>query len=69
MRNPERNREYPVPEGYTFFWDAQYKDQGEAMQAIAKYFPLAFLALVVILVGLFGNSVNRLSFFVSCPCL
>jgi multidrug efflux pump subunit AcrB len=25
------------------------------MQAIAKYFPLAFLALVVILVGLFGN--------------
>ena len=44
-----------LPEGYTFFWDAQYKDQGEAMQAIAKYFPLAFLALVVILVGLFGN--------------
>lgn len=44
-----------LPEGYTFFWDAQYKDQGEAMQAIAKYFPLAFLALVVILVCLFGN--------------
>ncbi|WP_307997129.1 efflux RND transporter permease subunit [uncultured Bacteroides sp.] len=44
-----------LPEGYTFFWDAQYKDQGEAMQAIAKYFPLAFLALVLILVALFGN--------------
>ena len=44
-----------LPEGYTFFWDAQYKDQGEAMQAVAKYFPLAFLALVVILVALFGN--------------
>ena len=27
----------------------------EAMQAIAKYFPLAFLALIVILVALFGN--------------
>lgn len=44
-----------LPEGYTFFWDSQYKDQGEAMQAIAKYFPLAFLLLVVILVALFGN--------------
>lgn len=44
-----------LPEGYTFFWDAQYKDQREAMQAIAKFFPMAFLALVVILVALFGN--------------
>ena len=32
-----------LPEGYTFFWDSQYKDQGEAMQAIGKFFPLAFL--------------------------
>lgn len=44
-----------LPEGYTFFWDSQFKDQGEAMQAVAKYFPLAFLALIVILVALFGN--------------
>ncbi len=44
-----------LPEGYTFFWDSQFKDQGEAIQAVAKYFPLAFLALVVILVALFGN--------------
>lgn len=44
-----------LPEGYTFFWDSQYKDQGEAMQAIAKFFPLAFLMLVVILVALFGK--------------
>ena len=44
-----------LPEGYSFFWDAQYKDQGEAMQTIAKFFPLAFLMLVVILVALFGN--------------
>lgn len=44
-----------LPEGYTFFWDSQYKDQGEALQAIAKFFPLAFLLLVVILVALFGN--------------
>ena len=47
--------EMDLPEGYTFFWDAQFKDQGEAMQAIAKYFPLAFLMLIVILVALFNN--------------
>ena len=45
----------PLPPGYTFFWDSQYKDQGEAMEAIAKYFPLAFLMLIVILVALFSN--------------
>lgn len=44
-----------LPEGYTFFWDSQYKDQREGMQAIGKFFPLAFLVLVVILVALFGN--------------
>lgn len=45
----------PLPPGYTFFWDSQNKDQGEAMEAIAKYFPQAFLMLIVILVALFGN--------------
>ncbi|WP_455638294.1 efflux RND transporter permease subunit [Parabacteroides sp.] len=44
-----------LPEGYTFFWDSQYKDQKEGLQALAKYFPLAFLMLVVILVALFNN--------------
>lgn len=44
-----------LPEGYTFFWDSQFKDQKEAVQAITKFFPLAFLMLVVILVALFGN--------------
>lgn len=44
-----------LPDGYTFFWDSQYKDQNEGLQALAKFFPLAFLMLVLILVGLFGN--------------
>ena len=44
-----------LPEGYTFFWDSQYKDQTEGLQALAKFFPLAFLMLIVILVALFGN--------------
>lgn len=44
-----------LPEGYSFFWDSQHKDQSEALQALIKYFPMAFLLLVVILVALFGN--------------
>ena len=44
-----------LPEGYSFFWDSQYKDQKEAMEALTRYFPLAFLMLVLILVALFGN--------------
>lgn len=41
--------------GYSFFWDSQYKDQKEAMEALIKYFPLAIVFLVLILVALFGN--------------
>lgn len=44
-----------LPEGYTFFWDSQFKDQNEALQALAKFFPLALLMLILILVALFGN--------------
>lgn len=44
-----------IPAGYTFFWDSQYKDQAEGLEALSKFFPLAFLMLVVILVALFGN--------------
>lgn len=44
-----------LPDGYTFFWDSQFKDQGEGMEALTKFFPLAFLLLIVILVALFGN--------------
>lgn len=44
-----------LPAGYSFFWDSQYKDQKEAMEALIKYFPLAIVFLVLILVALFGN--------------
>lgn len=47
--------EIELPPGYSFFWDAQIKDQTEAVEALVKYFPLAFLFLVLILVALFGN--------------
>ncbi len=44
-----------LPAGYTFFWDSQFKDQGEAMAALMKYFPVAFLVLLLILIALFGG--------------
>lgn len=44
-----------LPKGYSFFWDSQYKDQKEGLQALSKFFPLAFLMLIVILVALFGK--------------
>lgn len=44
-----------LPAGYKFFWDSQFKDQQEALTALTKFFPVAFLLLVVILVALFGN--------------
>ena len=44
-----------LPDGYKFFWDAQHKDQNEAMQALMKYFPLAGIILVLILIALFRN--------------
>ena len=44
-----------LPAGYSFFWDSQYKDQKEAMEALTKYFPLGIVFLVLILVALFGN--------------
>lgn len=56
-----------LPEGYTFFWDSQYKDQKEAMEALVKYFPLAGIMLLIILVLLFGNFRQPLIIFLILP--
>lgn len=56
-----------LPEGYTFFWDSQYKDQKEAMAALTKYFPLAILLLLLILVALFGNFKQPVIIFLILP--
>ncbi|NME68614.1 efflux RND transporter permease subunit [Flammeovirga aprica] len=44
-----------LPEGYTFMWDAEKKNQQEAVEAIVTFFPLAFLLIIAILIALFGN--------------
>ncbi|GJM63795.1 efflux RND transporter permease subunit [Persicobacter diffluens] len=44
-----------LPEGYSFMWDAEKKNQGEAVEAIVTFFPLAFLLIIAILIALFGD--------------
>lgn len=56
-----------LPPGYSFFWDSQYKDQGEAMEALFRYFPLALVALMLILVALFRNFRQPLLIFCILP--
>ena len=56
-----------LPEGYTFFWDAQYKTQKEGMAALTKFFPLALLLLILILVALFRNYRQPLITFLILP--
>lgn len=56
-----------LPDGYEFFWDSQYKDEKEGMAALGKYFPLAIIALAVILVALFGNFRQPLIIFLMLP--
>lgn len=56
-----------LPEGYSFFWDSQYKDQKEGMEALVKYFPLALLMLVLILIALFRNFKQPIIIFLILP--
>lgn len=51
----DRIESISLPAGYSFFWDSQFKDEKEAKAALLKYFPMAGIVLVVILVALFGN--------------
>ncbi len=56
-----------LPQGYTFFWDSQYKGQKEAMEALTRFFPLAIVLLTVILVALFNNFRQPLIIFLILP--
>ena len=67
FRNREEIENIKLPQGYTFFWDSQFKDQKEAMEALTKFFPLAIVLLVLILVGLFGNYRQPLIIFLILP--
>ena len=44
-----------LPEGYTFFWDAQYKDQGRRCRLLPNISRWHFLHWLLFLVCLFGN--------------
>ncbi|NLR94097.1 efflux RND transporter permease subunit [Flammeovirga agarivorans] len=44
-----------LPDGYSLMWDAEKKNQSEAVSAIVTFFPLAFMLIIAILIALFGN--------------
>ncbi|OHX64039.1 efflux RND transporter permease subunit [Flammeovirga pacifica] len=56
-----------LPDGYTFMWDAEKKNQGEAVGAIVTFFPLAFLLIIAILIALFGNYKQTMIVIVLLP--
>ncbi|MBB6460232.1 efflux RND transporter permease subunit [Flammeovirga kamogawensis] len=56
-----------LPEGYTLMWDAEKKNQKEAVDAIVTFFPLAFLLIIAILIALFGNYKQPLIVMVLLP--
>ncbi|MCW3786391.1 efflux RND transporter permease subunit [Plebeiibacterium sediminum] len=48
----------PLPSGYSFMWDGEYKPSLEANEATGTYMPLAMLLIVLIVVMLF-NSIRQ----------
>lgn len=56
-----------LPNGYTLMWDAEKKNQKEAVDAIVTFFPLAFLLIIAILIALFGNYKQPLIVVVLLP--
>ena len=48
----------PLPEGYSFMWDGEYKPSLEANEATGTYMPVAMLLIVLIVVMLF-NSIRQ----------
>ncbi|MEJ2740007.1 MAG: efflux RND transporter permease subunit, partial [Dehalococcoidia bacterium] len=45
----------PLPDGYSFMWDGEYKTSTEASESVRQFMPLAMLLAVLIIVMLFNN--------------
>ncbi|SMO46096.1 Multidrug efflux pump subunit AcrB [Saccharicrinis carchari] len=54
----------PLPEGYTLKWLGEIDSSTKANAALAENMPLAFLLMVIIIIGLFGNF--RQPFIILC---
>ncbi len=48
----------PLPDGYSMMWDGEYKPSLESNEAVGKFFPLAILLIIFIIVMLF-NSIRQ----------
>ena len=45
----------PLPDGYSFMWDGEYKSSTEASASVSEYMPLAMFFAVLIIIMLFNN--------------
>jgi len=51
----EKIEAIPLPEGYDLEWLGEHKNSADANENIAKFLPLAFLLMVIIIMMLFNN--------------
>lgn len=58
-----------LPEGYTMQWEGEYKASTQSTQYLFKYFPLAIILMIAILIMLFKDYKKPLIIFCCIPLL
>ena len=57
----------PLPIGYTLTWGGEYEDAAEAQGSLARQLPASFLAMIVVVVFLFGKVRQPLLIWLTVP--
>lgn len=58
-----------LPEGYTMHWEGEHKASGQSSSYLFKYFPLAIILMIAILIMLFKDYKKPLIIFCCIPLL
>lgn len=58
-----------LPEGYSMYWEGEYGASGEATSYLFKYYPLAIVLMIALLIMLFGDYRKPLVVVLSLPVL
>ncbi|MBI9061611.1 MAG: efflux RND transporter permease subunit [Marinilabiliaceae bacterium] len=57
----------PLPEGYSLTWLGEIKSSNQANEGLAENMPLAFLLMIIIVIGLFNNFKQPIIIFLLMP--
>lgn len=57
----------PLPEGYSLAWLGEIKSSKQANEGLAENMPLAFLLMIIIVIGLFNNFKQPIIIFLLMP--